>query len=102
MRDALTPSVMRELLNIRNMTVKEFASKCGFSAGYGHLLLMKHRIPPEHIYERMKQELEPIMDTEFELAQELALLRSLYHRNLLRASQNRKNNQKIRGRPFKE
>lgn len=101
MLNVLTPQVIRELLNIRNVEVKEFAKQCGVSSGYAQMVLMRHRVIPVKTHEHFIKTLGLVTDTELEMAQELALLRSLYHRTLIRASQNRNNNMKLRGRPFK-
>lgn len=99
---ALIPGqVIRELLNVRNTEIRKFAASCNISPGYIQMLLMKHRNIPEKIHLQMMEALGFIGDEEYEIAQELALLRSLYHRNLIRASKNPKNNMKLRGRPFK-
>lgn len=101
MLNVTTPQVIRELLNIRSIDVKDFAKLCGVSSGYARMILMRHRVAPHKTHELFVEKLGLITDTELEMAQELALLRSLYHRTLIRASQNRNNNMKLRGRPFK-
>lgn len=101
-RPQLIPGqVIRELLNIRNTEIKVFAAKCNVSPGYIQMLLMRHRTIPEKIHQIIMEALGFISDDEYEIAQELALLRSLYHRTLIRVSKNPNNNMKLRGRPFK-